>query len=299
MDIRSLRRYGRTRLTDAPLDLSATVCGLEADLLLAQALGIPAERVFVHLDKQVAALDRQRYEALIARRAAGEPVAYILERREFYGRDFVVAPAVLIPRPETELLVEQTIRVCKTCLSAKSTAVRVIDVGTGSGCIPISVAAELATAGCAIERIQFVGIDISPAAIEVAYRNAQLHNLSETIEFVVADMLESFDSCKAGAEVEIVVSNPPYIAESEQLPLDVEHYEPRIALRSGQDGLLHIERLLRQWTERPARILLLEIGDGQDHRLESMLPRLGLRNFTFFKDLRGIRRVVEIRKEHA
>ncbi len=286
-------------LAGSPLELPAEARALEADLLIAHALGITSSQVAIHLERKLALAEQERCKECIKRRADGEPVASIVGQREFYGRPFEVAPAVLVPRPETELLVDRGLTLIRRELEEDSGVVQVVDVGTGSGCIIVSLAAELQAAGVSMSAVRLVGLDISEEALVVAKRNAEVLGVDAYVEFFQSDLFASFDTSNGSAATEIVISNPPYIAENEILPYDVEHFEPRLALRSGPEGLQHIVRLLGQYSERLSRILLLEIGDGQSHALECLLAEMGLKKYQFFKDLRGIRRVVEVCNERA
>lgn len=223
----------------------------------------------------VAALDR-----LIARRAAREPVAYITGEREFYGRSFHVNPAVLIPRPETELLVEQ----CLARVAAQQLATpKICDVGTGSGCLAITLAMEL-------PRSQVVATDISSAALGVAQLNASLLDDGDRVEFrhgaYFAGSTTLFD---------VIVSNPPYVAETERptLQRDVGDFEPPTALFSGANGLTCIRELVRLAPEhlQPGGTLMFEFGFGQADAVRALIRSSRLIFVAMHKDLQGIPRV--------
>ena len=203
----------------------------EARSLVARATARDLAYLVTHrddaLDAETAALLRSH----VARRAAGEPLQYITGRQEFYGLDFEVSPAVLIPRPETELLVETALALLRA-----RPAPRLCDVGTGSGCIPIALLRARADAHA-------VGLDISPAALQVAARNAARHGVSARLRLIESDC---FSALEPAAEFALIVSNPPYVAAGDLAGLqrEVRDFEPRVALTPGGDGLSVIRRLL-------------------------------------------------------
>lgn len=218
-------------------------------------------------------------EAAVRRRATREPVAYITGVREFYGRDFQVTPAVLIPRPETELVVEMA-----TGLTGIGPLV--VDVGTGSGCIAISIALE-----CPGARV--MGTDVSAAALDVARVNAQ--RLGARVEFVETSLLPS-----APATFDVIVSNPPYVsrADRDALPPDVRDFEPGTALFADDDGLAVITALVAAARARlaPGGWLLMEIGQGQSADVAALVETTGLRLDRIAPDLQGIPRLVVARQ---
>jgi release factor glutamine methyltransferase len=221
---------------------------------------------------------------LIGRRLTHEPIAYIVGVREFYGRTFKVSPAVLIPRPETEGLIEA---VSALHLVPNST---IVDIGTGSGCIAVTLALEW-------PGTRIVATDESAAALAVARENAiALH--APHVEFVEADLLPD-----SSAVFDLIVSNPPYVAESDRASLmpDVLAFEPASALFGGPDGLDVIRQLIPAATERlkPGGHLLMEIGASQDHAVADLANRSGLRFDRFLPDLAGIPRVLVAHKPAA
>ena len=205
---------------------------------------------------------------------ASEPIQYITGVQEFFGLRFEVTPDVLIPRPETEHLVEAV-------LERISAEARIVDVGTGSGAIAIALAH-------ALPRSLVTAVDLYPAALDVARRNAQRHGVSDRMTFLQSDLLEAVGR----AEFDVVVSNPPYIAEGEVLEPQVADYEPRSALYSGPTGLEVYERLIPQARRvlKPQGWLMMEIGYGQQPAVAALLG--GWDVLTFVPDLRGIPRVV-------
>jgi release factor glutamine methyltransferase len=219
-----------------------------------------------------------RYYVLLERRLAGEPMQYITGETEFYGLPFQVNRSVLIPRPETEHLVEKVL-----ALAAGFEKPRILDVGTGSGAIAVALAHELPEA-------QVAAIDLSAAALAVARGNAERNGVAGRIRFVEGDLLAPF----AGEQFEIVVSNPPYVAESDRAQLDVEvrDYEPGLALFAG-NGLDVYRRLIPDARAALAAggFLALEIGYGQDEAVAGLLAEAGFKQIEFTADLQGIPRV--------
>ena len=222
------------------------------------------------------------YQPLIARRAAREPVAYITGHREFWGLDFEVTRDVLIPRPETELIVEEAVS-----LASRALMRRLIDVGTGSGCLAVALAIEFPSA-------RVVATDISPAALDVAARNADRHNVSGRIRFVQCDLLDGVDE-----PAELIVSNPPYVAivDAHELQPEVSRYEPSAALHAGEDGLGVVRRLLVAAPRRLAERgwLVVEFGFGQDMAIREAAAESGWEVARVRDDLQGIPRVAVLR----
>jgi release factor glutamine methyltransferase len=204
---------------------------------------------------------------MVDRKAAGEPVQYIIGMQEFYGLHFQVSPAVLIPRPETELLVEQVIQRGHKLWPIGSP--QLVDIGSGSGAIPISIAAH-----CPLWQVS--SSDISLAALEVARENAKLNGVAAQIHFLQSDLLESYVQGKK--HIDILVSNPPYIASADidELQLEVSNFEPRLALDGGADGLILYRRMCEQMKLLPAfpRLVAFEVGQGQTDLVSRMLAEL-------------------------
>ncbi|HEU4391320.1 MAG TPA: peptide chain release factor N(5)-glutamine methyltransferase, partial [Blastocatellia bacterium] len=254
-------------------------------------LGCDQARLVAHNRDEIAAEDRDRYLAAIRRRALGEPLQYIVGRREFYGLDFMVTPDVLIPRPETEFLVEEVI--ATATINWPDCPLVIADIGTGSGCIAVSVATR-------IPRALLIATDVSPAALAVARSNATRHGVESRIEFLEGDLLAPLDG---RSSVDIIVSNPPYVPDRSLAALqrEVRDYEPHVALSGGPDGLGFYRRLLSEAGERlnTPRFLLLEIGFSQ---LDDV-ARLGqdaswdLANVT--RDLQGIPRALTFQRSRT
>jgi release factor glutamine methyltransferase len=252
----------------------------DAELLLLRALERDRAWLLTHGDAGLTAEQAERFHSWVARRARHEPVQYIVGEQEFYGLAFRVTPAVLIPRPETEHLVEETLR-----RVARETPMRIGDVGTGSGAIAVALAKTLPQA-------QVTTVDISRAALNVARENAERNGVAERMRFIESDLLNAV----AGERFEVVVSNPPYVAESEELEPQVREWEPHAALFAGPRGLEVYERLIPQaWDVLvPCGWLLLEIGRGQREALAHLLRAWD--DVEFVADLQRIPRVAIARR---
>jgi release factor glutamine methyltransferase len=226
----------------------------------------------------------ERYAPLVALRSAREPVAYILGHREFWGLDFEVNTDVLIPRPETEILVEEALTWARVHANCR----RIIDVGTGSGCIAIALALEVLSA-------EIVATDSSVAALAVARRNALRHGVHSRITFVQTDLLEDVD-----APADLIVSNPPYIPDSdaEGLQPEVAMYEPAAALFAGSDGLATLRRLFIDAPDHLADegCLIVEFGFGQAAEVQTLATGMGWQVTRVRDDLQGIPRVALLRR---
>jgi release factor glutamine methyltransferase len=249
----------------------------DAEVLLAHLLGWDQAALLTHPERLLSPTEADQFESMLSRRLASEPVQYITEVQEFFGLPFEVSPAVLIPRPETEHLVEAVLE-----RFGRESSPRIVDVGTGSGAIAVALAH-------AIPRSQVTAVDLSSAALEVAQRNAERHGVLERVTLLQSDLLADLK----GADFEVVVSNPPYIAEGEVLEPQVFNYEPRSALYAGPTGLEVYERLIPQAREvlKPQGWLMLEIGYGQSPPLLKLLS--DWHEVSLLDDLQGIPRVVQ------
>ncbi len=264
----------------------------DAELLLLRVLGRDRAWLLTHPEAELTPEQAQQYETWIARRARHEPVQYILGEQEFFGLAMRVTPAVLIPRPETEHLVEALLE-----RVPNHAPLRICDVGTGSGAIAVALAH-------ALPRAQVTALDVSAAALEVARENAERHRVAERVRFVESDLLDAV----RGERFDAIVSNPPYIAESEILEPQVRDYEPHAALYAGETGLEVYRRLIPEAQEAliPGGWLLLEIGHGQREALASLLsshpgsfgggPGAAWDAVEFVNDLAGIPRVAIARR---
>lgn len=264
----------RTRGCDAPR--------LDAELLLAKALGQSRLDLYLQFDRPLTADELERCRELVRRRGAREPVAYLLGEKEFRSLAFEVGPAVLVPRPETETLVEEAL----AFLAARGVpAPRVADVGTGSGCIAVAIAKE--TPGAEV-----LCTDVSRAALEVAARNAARHGVANRLQLAHGGFL---DPAPAGARFDLVVSNPPYVLPSEEPSLPAElRFEPREALFvPGGDADALLAALASAARERLAAggALMIEIAETWGARAEAALRAAGLADFRVRRDLAGHDRV--------
>ena len=258
----------------------------EAQILLAHVLKCNKVDLLVRYDEEPTEAERTRFRELIQRRVAGWPVAYLVGTRDFYLLSFEVSPAVLIPRPETETLVLEALGYLKPL-----TAATVLDLGTGSGCIAISIAHQKKDA-------HVTAVDVSPDALAVARRNAAKNGVAERITFLQGDL---FAPIPAGTTFDLIVSNPPYIAPDEfpSLAADVRDHEPRIALEGGSDGLAFYRRIAAGVGPflKPGGRLLMEIGYTQDEAVRGILAsQSGLEVGTSLKDMAGHSRVVVAKK---
>jgi release factor glutamine methyltransferase len=255
----------------------------DADLLLAHLLGCDQTALLTHPERLLSAAELEQFDRLVERRLASEPMQYLTGEQEFFGLRFEVSPAVLIPRPETEHLVEAVLERFK-----REEAVRIVDVGTGSGAIAVALAH-------ALPRSRVTAVDLFPAAIEVARRNAERHGVIDRLTLLTSDLLEAVDS----AGFDAVVANPPYIAEGEVLEPQVANYEPHSALYAGATGLEVYGRLIPQAAGvlKPGGWLLLEIGYGQSSAVRNLMD--GWAGVTLVNDLQGIPRVILGQKQSA
>ena len=264
----------QTALRDAALRLGPSATAWrDAELLLMHVLACDRAYLLTHPETQLTAEQAALYEAWLARRARHEPVQYIIGEQEFFGLTFRVTPDVLIPRPETEHLVEAALE-----RAGRESALRIADIGTGSGAIAVALAH-------ALPRARVTALDISTAALVVAQENAKSHGVSDRIRFFKSDLLAAV----TGEQFDMIVSNPPYVAEGEELERQVRDYEPDVALFAGPEGLDVYRRLIPKAALRPGGWLLLEIGHGQRDALERLLS--GWANVSFIADLQGIPRV--------
>jgi release factor glutamine methyltransferase len=278
-------RVARARRRLAVSGIPDADAALDVRLLAQHVLGWDAAHLIAHGDEAEPSTFASSYEALVERREQREPLAYLTGRREFWGLSFEVSPAVLIPRPETELIVETALALFRD----RSRPMRAADVGTGSGCLAVALAREYPA-------MQIVATDTSQAALQVARINADRHGVSDRIEFVDADLLGP-----GSGSFDLIVSNPPYVpaADYESLQPEVRDYEPLAALVAGPDGLAVIERLLTAVPPRmsSAGLLIFEFGFGQADQIEELIScTSGLTMIGLRPDLQGIPRVAIARR---
>ena len=259
---------------------------LEAQILLAHVLKCPRIELVARSDEETDEKERIQYRGLIKRRVDGWPVAYLTGEKEFYLLKFDVTPAVLIPRPETELLVLEALRLLKP-LAAPS----VLELGTGSGCIAVSIAHQKKDA-------RVTATDVSPDALDVARGNAKKHGVAERMNFIQGDL---FDPVPGAIAFDLIVSNPPYVTPGElaKLPPDIRDHEPRLALDGGPDGLAFYRRIAASVGSRlkPGGWVLVEIGESQDEAVRGLFAeRPDLEVGQTLKDAAGHTRVVTARR---
>ena len=249
---------------------------LEAELLLRHVLKINRTQLYLDLEEELSPEDEKAFGHLVERRSGGEPAAYITAHREFYGLDFYVNPHTLIPRPESELLVETALRL------AQNRPLTIADIGTGCGAIAVSLALELPKA-------KIYATDISTPALEVALVNCQRHSVADRVSLLQGDMLEPI-----AEPIDLIIANLPYVQRAEIAP---DNFEPLLALDGGAEGTESIARLCRQAKTKlsDGGSMLLEIGQGQSQTITSLLHRLFPDGATeVFRDLSGIERVVSL-----
>lgn len=268
----------RTLLATARAQLASDEAALEAELLLAAALGRPRSWLYAHADAVPAADAATRFAELIARRAAGEPVAYLLGRRGFWTLELEVGPDCLIPRPETELLLEHAL-----LRLPLDVPVRVADLGTGSGALALAVASER-------PRAEVWASDASPAALARARANAQRLDLAQRVRFVTGDWCAALGTTRFA----MLLSNPPYLAEGDaHLQQGDLRFEPRMALVSGAEGLDALRAIIAAAPDHldPRGWLLLEHGAGQGPPVRALLGARGFVEVRSLRDLQAHERV--------
>jgi release factor glutamine methyltransferase len=264
---------------------------LNAELLLMFTLGCDRAYLYGHPERKLTAEQQSQYDDTLARRSQGIPAQYITGHQEFWGMDLIVSPAVLIPRPETEHVVERVLELAglepRRARAPAPHHPRIVDVGTGSGCIALALAKELPAA-------TVHATDISATALEVARANAARHGLEKRIQFHAVDLLAGLDK----SAFDFVVSNPPYVGEAEEdsVQLEVRKFEPRNAVFAGPTGTEVIERLIPQAREvlKPGGWLVMEISGTIAEWVKELLA--DWRNVEITNDLQGIPRVVAARK---
>ncbi len=255
---------------------------LNAELLLCNTLGTKRINLYLDFEKPLNEVEITSFREKVKRRLTGEPLQYILGEAEFYGLKFNVNPSVLIPRPETELLVDKALEVIHSNLLENPA---ILEIGTGSGCISIAIASKVL---CNI-----TAIDYSERALKVATENSELNNTSSRITFVQKDFLTDFTEF---AKYDLVISNPPYIALSDMNSLQTEvTFEPKQALTDNADGLTFYRKIFELAVNTTKGIkILLEIGDGKKEKIEALIKEYELPKYEFYKDLLNIDRVLYI-----
>ncbi|MFM9903121.1 MAG: peptide chain release factor N(5)-glutamine methyltransferase [Pyrinomonadaceae bacterium] len=260
----------------------------EASLLLAFALHKPAVFLIAHPEYELSDNDQTTFEAYVSRRANREPFHYITGHKEFYGLEFEVTPDVLIPRPETEILVEEAIRELKKLKELNELKkLAFCEIGVGSGCISVSILHNVPNANA-------VGIDISEKALAVAKRNSECYGVADRFSLIQCDVFSGVTG-----KFDMIVSNPPYIPDADltDMQKEVRDFEPHNALFAGTDGLDIIRRIIDDAPERLnlGGLLLIEIGFGQAEILRDLFDPNIWSKLEFIPDLQGIDRVLKVR----
>jgi release factor glutamine methyltransferase len=259
---------------------------MNAELLLMFTLSCDRAYLFAYPERELTSEEESRYEAALAERSRGVPAQYITGHQEFWGMDLIVTPAVLIPRPETEHVIETVLELRAAEVRGTKSKVRIVDVGTGSGCIALALAKELPHA-------EIHATDISPDALEIARANAARLLLERRMQFHQTNLLEGLED-----EFDFVVSNPPYVGESEedQVQLEVRRFEPRNAVFAGPAGTEVIARLIPQARKilRPGGWLVMEINGTIAEEVRKLLE--GWQDVQIKPDLQSIPRIVIAKK---
>jgi release factor glutamine methyltransferase len=241
---------------------------LAAEILLAKVLGCARLELYTRFDRVPSEEQLAAFRSFVNRAADHVPIAYLVGFKEFYSLEFEVTPDVLVPRPETEMLVERSLEV----IAARSQPVCFLEIGTGSGCIAVATCKHA-------QSVRFVATDVSPGAIDVAKRNAETHGVTERIEFVECFGLDLPNDALAEGGFDALVSNPPYVAESEvaDLPRNVKDHEPHIALHDGADGLSFYRTFANDAARvlKPSGLVLVEVGDTQAGAVKQIFEAAG------------------------
>jgi release factor glutamine methyltransferase len=288
MTVREAIAEGKRALKPPHANAQITTPDLDASLLLAEALRLSKEELIIHGEDSLSENERKKFFSFLERRMGGECVAYILEKKEFRGLEFFVNPSVLVPRPDTELLVETVLQKKEQWnkIGAGGETIRALDLCTGSGAIAVSLKNEM-------PHLELWATDISAEALETARANAALHQMAESIRFCQGRL---FEALPAGLTFHVIASNPPYIpsAEIKRLPPEVQR-EPRIALDGGEDGLGIIKEIIaraQDYLEQQG-MLLLEAAPEQMKSVCQELEKNRYINIKTYNDLSGLERVIE------
>jgi release factor glutamine methyltransferase len=259
---------------------------LDSMLLLSYVLEKDKTYIYLNLDKDISEDELERFYHIVRIRAKGYPLQYILKTQEFMGLEFYVEEGVLIPRPDTEILVEKIIDICKERYSERD-RVRILEIGSGSGAIAVSLAHY-------IENAKVYSVDIDETPLSVAKRNADMNGVNSRVSFILGDVFEPLKNLDC-REFDIIVSNPPYIkrAEIESLQLEVSTFEPKLALDGGEDGLYFYRKITEESGEHLAKggLLAFEIGYDQAKDVEIMM-KSKYKDIEIIKDYGGNDRVI-------
>ena len=264
---------------------------LEAEILIKHILNVRKEELILHPQRELTEPQEEQFQQMIHRRLRREPIAYITGCKEFWSLDFEVSPKVLIPRPETEGIIERQIQIAGP--ENRNRPLQILDVGTGSGILAVVSALEFPEA-------QVTAIDVSEDALNVARTNARKHHVADRIEWLAMDMKKPWSFQTVGG-FDFILSNPPYIPSQilDDLMPDVRDYEPRSALDGGPDGLMFIGTILPQTVHhlKPGGSVIMEVGDDQAEAVKSLLQDNScFENFTIIPDLSGRGRILSARR---
>jgi release factor glutamine methyltransferase len=300
-DIRSALRDAIGQLEREQVSSAA----LAAELLLMRALGRDRSWIYAHPEHELDPTTRDQYFSFIAQRAGGVPTQHLTGHQEFWGLDFEVTPDVLIPRPETEHLIEVALErlgvAADGCSPRRHEKFRIVDMGTGSGCIAIALAQELPNA-------KILATDISTAALEIARRNASRHGVDSRIDFIECNLMDALQhqsptNSHPSPHFDLIASNPPYIGRQEAatLPREVREHEPEEALFGGETGTEIYAPLIAQAAEllKPGGILVLEIGHNSAEHVSRMLDVPAWTSVAITDDLAGIPRVASAHRHSS
>ncbi len=278
-----LLKAGTEKLTEANI----VTAGLDAEVLLYNLLDVERAYLYMYREKEVSKKIQEKFWVGIEKRAKHMPIQYIVNRQEFMGLDFWVEEGILIPRADTEILVEKVINIYKN--NYHPDMVKIMDIGTGSGAIAVSLAKY-------IDNCLITAIDICPNALKVAAKNANIHKVKNKIEFYLGDLFSPIDKYDEYKTYDFIISNPPYISKSEINALEsgVKNYEPHLALDGGDDGLDYYRKITSKAGDflKEHGWLLFEIGYNQEKDVSEILNINGFRNIVVLKDLAGLDRVV-------
>lgn len=281
-NIRAAVREAANRLAGAGVDTAR----LDAELLMARALGLAREETFLSPDRQLSAREMAAFEALVSRRAAREPVARIIGTKEFWSLQFALSPETLVPRPDSETLVAAVLQEIGEAVNGP---LRILDLGTGSGCLLLALLSEMPGA-------TGIGADCDPEAVVVARQNARRLGLQERAEFREGDWFGALEAGARSPRFDVIISNPPYIETGEiaRLAPEVASFEPRAALDGGADGLEAYRRIAASAYEylAPDGRIFLELGAGQEKAVSKILEHHGLGVHGQYKDLAAVLRVI-------
>lgn len=258
----------------------------EAEWILSHELGMSRLNLYLQFERELTEQELERLREKVRKRAQRIPLAYVLGSAVFCGIELKVSPAVLIPRPETELLAEESFLWVKEYSKQLDRSIRILDIGTGSGCLAIFFALKFPNA-------EVVAVDISKDALELAKENARHYEVEDRIKFILSDV---FSAIPTDFKFDLIVSNPPYIPtdQIEFLQPEVKDYEPRVAIDGGKDGLSVIKKIAKEGINfiKPGGRLYMEFAFGQADQIKDLFSRLGWRILSIIPDLQNIPRIL-------